>query len=59
MLDKLMQEELTRSSGNILLLYGRQSKLVIKDLKLGLEYRERSENLNLRLGEDLWPGVQR
>ena len=45
MLDKLMQEELTRSSGNILLLYGRQSKLVIKDLKLGLEYRERCENL--------------
>ena len=45
MLDELMQEELTRSSGNILLLSGKQSKPVIKELKLGLEYRERSENL--------------
>ena len=45
MLDELMQEELTRSSGNILLLYRKQSKPVIKELKPGLEYRERNENL--------------
>lgn len=39
-------------------MFRKQSKLVVKELKPGLEYRERSENQSLRLGGDLWPGAE-